>query len=529
MSKSKVKIIPPSKIKEKNNYETITSSSCKRVCAYARVSTDSDEQINSYKSQVRYYEDYIKNHEGWIFAGVYADEGVTGTSMKKRKHFRQMIDDAQSGKIDMIICKSLARFARSVVDILNIIESLSQKGIPIIFENERINTLDEGQGSKLLLLLNAVNAEEYSQSLSQSIKWGIRRQIEQGNYPFSRCYGYRIKNKKVIINEKEGETVRFIYSSFLNGDSYRQIARKLEEREILSPMGNKRWHACSVIDILSNVRYKGDLHLQKTTTSDIKFRKQIKNDLTNQYYISNHHQPIVSKEEWEEVEKERKRRKNMRGFSKSGKVAYSSKYPFSNKIICQKCGSRFRRHGFNSSSGETIPTWVCVNHKINKTNCSQLPVMENRLKQAFVEALIENVIDKEKIIEKLSENIYEILKLRKLDDSIKDIDEKINLKQEKLVGLVHDLSQMNNFQKSQDILKEIELLNEQKITIQNNMSKENNVILTPKVIRDKINSIVNFNVFSDEIFRQVCEKIKIDENLATFYFFNKQEIKKVVR
>lgn len=529
MFASNVRIIAPTKQEENKSYDIIKSNLKKRVCAYCRVSTDSEEQKTSYKSQCAYYENFIKEHAGWEFAGVYADEGITGTSMRKRKHFREMISDALNGKIDMIICKSVPRFARNVVDILNVIEKLNQKGIPILFEAERLNSLDDKQGTRLQILIYASNAEDYSQSLSESVKWGIKRQIEQGNYPFSRCYGFNVDKKKVSINIQEAEVVRFIYKSFLNGDSYRQIARRLEERKILSPMGKSVWHACTVKDILSNVRYKGDLHLQRTTTSDVKYRKQIKNESSNQFYITDHHQPIVSKSEWNKVEKERKNRSNLRGFSESGKSTYSSKYPFSNMILCLQCGSRFRRHGYLSADKNFIPTWVCINHKKNKENCQQRPISELKLKQAFVEILREMIDDKEQFVEVLAKNTYDVLKKRQSKDSIIDIDNLINSKQSLLMKHIQGIKTMDKFQESHQLIEEIELLKEKKAELLNLSNQSDMKTYQIFEIKEKIESMNVFKNFNGEVFKQICEKIKIDGDKAIFVFNNSFRIEKKVK
>lgn len=524
-----VRIIEPTKVAETKSYDVIKQTTEKRVCAYCRVSTDSEEQLNSYNSQCLYYENFIKEHEGWIFTGIYADEGITGTSMRKRTHFKEMIADALDGKIDMIICKSVPRFARCVVDILNIIEELTQKGIAVLFETERLNSLDDSQGTRLQILINAANAEDYSRSLSESVKWGIKRQIEQGNYPFSRCYGYNVEKKKVTINKQEAEIVKFIYQAFLNGDSYRQIAKRLEERGVISPMGKTRWHTTTVEDILANVRYKGDLHLQKTTTSDIKFRKQIKNETGKQYYIENHHAPIISKAEWSKVEKERLYRSNLRGFGESGKTTYSSKYPFSNKIVCLQCGSRFRRHGYIAGDGSKVPIWVCINHKKNKDKCSQLPVKEEMLEKAFVEVLNEIVDNKEQILETLANNIYQVIKDRNPEDSIANIDKEINRKQSELMGLIQGISTMDTFQASQRIMNEIEALKERKRQSEMQSKQRDMNVYRIEELKEKINSIKVFDKFNGGVFKQVCEKIQIDGNKAIFVFNNLLKVEKIVK
>lgn len=528
MLASNVTVIQPSVVEERKTYDVIHETTAKRVCAYCRVSTDSEEQKNSYNSQCIYYTDYIKNHPGWEFAGIYADEGITGTSMRKREKFRLMIQDALDGKFDMILCKSIARFARNVVDILNIIEQLNQKGIPILFENENLNSLDDKQGTRLQILISAANAEDYSHSLSESIKWGRIRQIEQGKYPLSKCYGYIVKDKKMTINPKEAEIVKFIYQSFLNGDSYRQIGRKLQERGVPSPTGKQVWHTTTVEDILKNVRYKGDLHLQKTTVSDIKFRKQIKNDKGKQYYISDHHKPIISKAQWSQVEKEILYRNNLRGFGESGRSTYSSKYPFSNMIYCTQCGSRFRRHSSETANGK-MATWVCINHKHNKQNCSQKAILEARIEEAFVNVFNDLVKNKEQVIETILNNIHTVLKERKEEESLEHIDKEITKKQGQLMALVQGMGQMDTFKQSQEIMNEIESLKKRKEEVKLESRYREMNLYRIEELREKINTTEIFEKFNGGVFKQVVEKILIDGNRATFVFNNLLKIEAIVR
>jgi hypothetical protein len=415
-----------------------------------------------------------------------------------------------------------------VVDVLNIIEQLNQKGIPILFENENLNSLDDRQGTRLQILISAANAEDYSQTLSESIKWGRIRQIEQGKYPISRCYGYTKKDNKIIINQREADVVRFIFQTFLNGDTYRHIAKTLETRGIPSPCGNKVWHTSTVQDILENVRYKGDLHLQKTTISDIKFRKQVKNDKGKQYYITDHHQPIISKTQWNQAEKERLYRANLRGFGKSGKSAYTSKYPFSSMIYCLQCGSKFRRHGHKTTHGE-VATWVCDNHKRSNKNCTQQAIFESRLEEAFVKVFNDIVQNKEQVIGTILSNIDTVLRERKECNTIAEIDALMSKKQAELMTLVQGISTMDTFQQSQQIMNDIAELKKQREESQlETRYKELNVYRIEE-LKKRINECEIFDKFNSAIFKQVIEKILIDGNKAIFVFNNLLKVEAIVR
>ena len=528
MLASNVTVIQPTIVEEKKTYDIIHETSAKRVCAYCRVSTDSAEQKNSYDSQCLYYTEYIKNHPGWIFTKIYADEGITGTSMRKRTHFREMIQDALDGKIDMILCKSISRFARNVVDILNIIEQLNQKGVPILFENENLNSLDDRQGTRLQILISAANAEDYSQALSESIKWGRIRQIEQGKYPISHCYGYNVKNKKITVNQREAEVVKFIYQTFLNGDTYRNIARTLEERGVPSPGGKAKWHASAIQDILENVRYKGDLHLQKTVISDIKFRKQIKNEKGKQYYIADHHVAIIPKAQWNQAEKERLYRANLRGFGKSGKAAYTSKYPLSGMIYCLQCGSKFRKH-YNRTSKGKIATWVCDNHKRSKQNCTQTAIVESRIEEAFVKVFNDIVQNKEQVIETILNNIDTVLKERKEENTIAQIDAAILVRQNQLMTLVQGISTMDTLKQSQQIMDEIAELKKQKDEAKIEARFKEMDAYRIEELKKQINQYEIFDTFNSSVFKQVVEKVLIDVNKAIFVFNNSLKVEAIVK
>lgn len=531
-----VRVIQPT-ITQNNTMDILKQELPKRVCAYCRVSTDSEEQKTSYIAQKTYYTDKIQSHPKWIFAGIYADEGISGTSMKKRDEFNRMIKDALDGKIDIILCKSIPRFARNVVDILNIIEQLNQKGVPIIFENENINSLDDRQGTRIQILMCAANAEDYSKSLSESVKWGKIRQIEQGNYPFAECFGYNleiIKNKggrtierKITINERQADVIKYIFKTYLDGYSYRQIAKMLEERGICSPKGMPTWKSSTVEIILKNEKYKGDLHLNKITYTDLKFKKRVPNTTGKQYYIEDHHKAIISKTEWNRVAKEIEYRKNQRGYGETGRSVYSSKYPFSNKIYCLQCGSKFRRHCYILGK-ETIGTWVCINHKKNKANCNQKLFKEKDIEQAFLESLNELIVDKANVIETVISNLEEVIKKRKDDITPEQIDRQIELKQRDLMALIQGISTMDTYKESQQIMNEIENLKTQKtdaILLEKQRSRD---LYRTEDLRKLLNKEQQFTEFQPHIFKQLIDKILIDGNKATFVFTNMVKITKIL-
>lgn len=523
-----VRVIQPTK-QSMSSLDILKSALPKRVCAYCRVSTDSEDQKTSYEAQKKHYEQKIREHEGWIFAGIYADEGLSGTSMKKRKQFNEMIAEAMAGNIDIILTKSVSRFSRNVVDILNIVEKLTLKGIPIIFETERINSMEDQAGTRMQLLMSAAVAEDFSQNLSLSVKWGKRRQIEQGNIPCTKTYGYRIKDGNYEIYEPEAEIVRFIFKTFLAGHSYRQIAQALEQRQVSSPGGKPNWKSSTVQYIIENEKYKGDLLLQKQTYSDIKFRKRIKNTEEKQYYIDDHHPPIVSKTDWNRAQKEREMRTNQRGYSPTGKGCYSSKYAFSNKLYCLACGSKLRRHCYYTAN-KKVYTWVCINRKAYK-NCKQDFIKETDLERTFVALMSEIMVDKQGFIETVISNIEAVVRKRAEAITTEQIDAKILAIQNEMIGLVKAMTLDNTADttvKTQEMLKEIERLKEVKATtIAEGLSLQRD-LCRMEDLRQILNETTVFGTFNEDIFRRTVDKVLLDGKTATFVLCDAVRLTKTI-
>ncbi len=284
----------------------------RRAAAYARVSTDHDDQQTSYAAQVAYYTSYIKSRDDLIFVKVYTDEGVTGTSTAHRNGFKQMMNDALSGKIDLIITKSVSRFARNTVDLLSSIRLLKEHGVECFFEKENIRTFDAR--GELLLSIMASIAQEESRSISENCKWGQRKRFADGKFsvPFKRFLGYdRGEDGGLVINEEQAAVVRRIYEMFLGGATPYGIAKKLTEDNIPTPGGKKIWSRTVVKNILTNEKYKGDALLQKVFTVDYLTKRKKKNEgEISQFYVEGSHEPIIPPEIFDEVQAEFERRKN---------------------------------------------------------------------------------------------------------------------------------------------------------------------------------------------------------------------------
>lgn len=291
-----------------------TENKLKKVCAYARVSTDSEEQLTSYESQIEHYSTQIKSNPNWEFAGIYADEGISGTQVKKRTEFQRMINDALNGKIDIIIAKSISRFARNTVDTLKYVRMLKEHNIAVFFEEEGINTL-EMSGELLLSILSSV-AQQESENTSTHVKLGLKMKKERGELiGFGGCLGYTYnpEDKTLTINAQEAEVVKLIYEKYLEGYGAESISRQLTKMGIKTPKGKDVWCETTVRKILKNEKYKGDVLQGKTFTIDPISHKRLSNmGEEDKYYISNHHEPIIDEETFEKVtNNERKKRRKV--------------------------------------------------------------------------------------------------------------------------------------------------------------------------------------------------------------------------
>ena len=316
---------------------TATPLSCKKkrkVAAYARVSTDHEEQQSSYEAQVDYYTTYIQGRDDWEFVSVYADEGITGCNTKKRDGFNSMVEDALAGKIDLIITKSVSRFARNTVDSLTTIRKLKEHGTECYFEKENIWTFD-GKGELLLTIMSSL-AQEESRSISENCTWGQRKRFQDGKVtvPFGRFLGYdRGEDGNLVLNEDEAQIIRRIYGLFLQGRSPYAIAKVLTSEGIPTPGKKKTWSASTVKSILTNEKYKGDALLQKVYTEDFLTKKKIKNDgQVPQYYVENNHPAIIEPGVFDRVQK-------LMAVRHPGQNRNSSISPFSSRIKCGECGS----------------------------------------------------------------------------------------------------------------------------------------------------------------------------------------------
>ena len=373
----------------------------RKVAAYARVSTDEEEQETSYEAQKEYYERYIKSREDWELVKIYADEGISGTNIKKRKQFRDMIDDALQGKIDLIVTKSISRFARNTLDTIQTIRNLKEKGVEVFFEKENIWSLDSK--SELVLTIMASIAQEESRSISENVKWGKRASFQNGKYsiPFKSFLGYKKgADGKIEIDEEQEWLVQHIYKLFMHdGLTAHSIAQKLMEEGHKTVTGNSKWSKNGVLSILTNEKYCGRALLQKGYVENFLDHKVVKNDgVLPKYLVEGSHPLIIPVNEWEMVQAEIKRRDAIGS-------AYSCNDIFSAKIICEDCGGFFGRKVWHSTDTYRRIIYQC-NHKFDTTKkrkCETPHITEEEIVAKFVEAYNQVMTNKEKVIDDLLE------------------------------------------------------------------------------------------------------------------------------
>lgn len=362
-----------------------------RVAAYCRVSTDGEEQLNSYESQKTYYEAMIQKKEDWVLAGIYADQAITGTSIIKRDDFQRMIKDCLDGKIDMIICKSISRFARNTVDTLQQVRLLKDHNVEVFFEEENIHTLSM-DGELLLTVLSSV-AQQEVQNISEHVKTGLNHKMESGQIVgFSGCLGYDYDpaTKKMTVNKEEAKIVKYIFGRYLEGAGARIIGNELSKQGYLTKRGKSKWLETTIIGILRNEKYIGDLLSGKTITVDPISKRRLKNiGEGNKYLMHNHHEAIISKEDFEKVQDILNGRTYKRAWDAMGhRIKVSRMYAFSGKLECGFCGGVITRRSWHGGTDKKRVVWLCENVvKKGKKYCPDSKAIDEEIiKRAFVEA-----------------------------------------------------------------------------------------------------------------------------------------------
>ena len=411
-----------------------------RVAAYCRVSTDNEEQLTSYEAQQIYYTDKIMTNKNWTMAGIFADEGITGTSAQKRPEFLKMIRQCRQKKIDIILTKSISRFARNTVDSLKYIRALKELGVAVIFEKEGINTLETD--SEILLTMLSAFAQAESENISANVIWGIRQAMREGKVriQYKKLYGFkRGEDGRPEIVPEQAVVVRSIYDQYLAGASYSMIKKRLEAEHILNVSGKPEWSLSVIRSILTNEKYYGDVLLQKTFTKDCISKRIVRN--TGQlpmYLVTNNHQGIIDRQTFDAVQVEMARRGACKSPSRknapTGLSAYKSRYALSERLVCGECGTLYRRCTW-SKRGKKKVVWRCVSRLDYGTKyCHQSPTLEEGSLQRTILAAISSVMSqKETIISRITGAMEqtlapipgETMSLSEIEQRLAEIDEEV--------------------------------------------------------------------------------------------------------
>ncbi|MEE0097284.1 MAG: recombinase family protein [Oscillospiraceae bacterium] len=410
-----------------------------RVAAYCRVSTDEEEQLTSYEAQQTYYTDKIMGNPEWTMAGIFADEGITGTSARKRPEFLRMIRQCKQKKIDIVLTKSISRFARNTVDCLKYVRALRELGIAVIFEKENINTLETD--SEMLITLLGAFAQAESESISANVRWGKRQAMREGRVTinYKRWYAYeKGPDGQPELDYERAQIVWDMGLRLLAGASLRQLKAWLEERQIPNIDGGYEWTISAIRSILSDVKNCGDILMQKTFTRDCISRKVVKN--TGQlpmYLIKDHHEPIFDRDTFNAIQAELARRNARRSPSKknasTGKGCYASKYALSERLVCGECGTLYRRCTW-SRNGKKRVVWRCVSRLDYGTKyCHDSPTLdEEPLQKSILAAINSAMSDKGTLIRDITGAMeLELAPIPGETMSIADIDRRLEeIKQE---------------------------------------------------------------------------------------------------
>lgn len=490
-----------------------------RVAAYCRVSTDGDEQLGSFESQKLYYEQKIADNPEWVNAGIFADEAITGTKTDKRNGFQEMIVRCQNGEIDMILTKSISRFARNTVDTLNYVRMLKDKNIAIFFEKENINTLD--MNGELLLTIMSSLAQQEVESLSQNVKIGLQMKMKRGEMVgFNGCFGYDYdpETKTLSVNEDEAQTVRMIYDMYLQGYGTTTIAKRLIELGIKNKKGEVSWHTHGVMGIIKNEKYKGDILLGKTFTTDPISKRRLANfGEENQYYIRDHHEPIVSREIWDEAEKIRKKRAKNKVVETTGnRERYTRQYAFSSMCECAYCGHKLTRRTRHSSSIYEKPVWQCMNATKNGiANCPNCKAIDEAiLEGAFLDAFrllagnFDDVLDVVlSYVEESANNDDNIRRKQQIDKDISALESKKSRMTDMLID--GTITKEVYDEKLVEFTRKLHTLSDKRKILADSINTRNDISKRMSELRDTLEKEDILDEFDRTVFESIIEKVYV--------------------
>lgn len=501
-----------------------------KVCAYCRVSSSKEEQLHSFDAQVSHYTNYIKNNPQWEFAGIYADEGISGKSKKNRTELMRMMKDCKVKKIDMIITKSISRFARNTADCIEMVRKLKELGIAVYFEKENINTM-RAESELILSVLSSIAQEELS-SLSQNIRWSNQKRFQKVivHVNTKRFLGYDTdENGKLVINEDEAVIIKRIFNSYILEKGVGIIARELEEDGIKTVTGKTRWSGSTIKSIISNEKYWGDAILQKTYTAEtVTFKRKNNKGALPKYYIKDDHPAIIDRKQFELVQKIREDRAGEHGNNPGDREKYKNRYPLTYKIICGNCGNTFKRQIQNAGKTCETAVWGCGTY-INrgKEECSMKPIHEETIETVFIRMFNKLYTNKDIILKPFVENVKRIVDARLEDDRVKKYDDNINnlMEQKKMLLRLKEKGYADEeiyYEEKIKIDKKIEKLREDINKLAWELTGQDDWINRTNKVYDFIKSIDNIlEEFNEDIFNAIVESIIVkSKNHITFELKN---------
>ena len=481
-----------------------------KVCAYVRVSTDQTEQKNSFSAQMEHYTAYIKNNHAWNFAGIYADNALSGKNAATRPEFMRMVSDAENKKIDLIITKSISRFARNTSDCLETVRKLKSIGVGIYFEKESINTLN-AESELMLSILSSV-AEEELNSISQNMHWAYQRRFKQGKVMINtkRFLGYdKDKNGNLIINEEQAAIVRRIFNDYLSGQGISRIAKGLDGIKTIS--GKVKWAESTVRDIIKNEKYVGDALLQKTITKDFK-KKRNKGEVP-MYYVKDTHPAIISREDFEKAQELMVERAKLKGNVEGNREKYLKRYAFTSTIECGHCGKTYKRHLDNCGNVAESACWVCSTYILEgKKSCNVGRVKEETIKGLFLGMYNRVYTNQVRLLgdykaklerEKFTEIDQE--RIEKLDEEIESL-----IKQERALFLIEENAILKT-EHEKIVAKLTQLQTERSIWMAEMAKQDSRIARTLELEAILDSQGGKLLEFSEDLYTEIIEKIVVKE------------------
>lgn len=518
--------------------EEIKQTKRLRVAAYCRVSTDDEEQKTSYKAQIEYYTEKINKNPEWQMAGIFADEGISGTQAKKRPEFLKMIRLCRQGKIDLILTKSFSRFARNTVDSVDYIRELRALGIGVVSEKENMNTLNED--SEMLITILSCFAQAESESISKNVSWGVRQSFKNGNVPiqYKKLLGYKKgENDLPEIIPEEAEIVKEIFRRYLDGSSMEQIADCLNEKGLTTKGGDSPYRKVVIQRILTNEKYTGDALLQKTYITDCITKKSRKNNgELPMYLVKNHHEPIISRTDFNRVQEEMARRSAKRSvaekLTKTDQGKYSAKYALSELLICGECGTHYRRVTWTAKGFKEIK-WRCINRiQYGKRKCHSSPTVDEQpLHRAIVSAINDFCEVKDDVAKVLRESITEVLD--------PNLNGSVQAAQQRIDELAHNIDELIKLatvpETASTAMADIEKFSEEMKTLREFIETEKAKQMTAQRGSAELDAVIErlenedfaITEYDDVVVRQLIEKVTvIDKNTINITFKGGFEVRK---